>query len=98
MINKNCIYGKVTGVTVAEFGTGDIEMNGSEKDKNGSVHLAFKTVETPGIIGKKVKSTYKTFDEMQPEIVFIFNKIESIDSVINMLKDCRKDFKKKINL
>ena len=87
MITKNAKYGKTKYVVVAEMGTGDVHMIGSEKAENGSVHLAFKTTKTPQPVDTKVKS----YDEFQPEIVFIFNKVESIDSLISMLQDCRSE-------
>lgn len=91
MITKNAKYGETNDVVVAEMGTGDVLMIGSQKAENGSVHLAFKTTETPQPINVIVDTKVKSYDEFQPEIVFIFNKVESIDSLISMLQNCRDE-------
>lgn len=90
MIVKGQKYGETTDVVIAVMGTGDVHMIGSEKDENGSVHLAFRTMEEPqpiNVISDIDKGL--EFDDLKPQIVFIFNKVESIDSLINMLKDCK---------
>ena len=94
MIHERGNYGKTKNIAIAEFGTGDIQMVGSKKGKNGETVLAFKTHEKPHPINVKEKSDWKSFDEMKPEIVFIFNKIESIDSLISMLEDCKSEMNK----
>lgn len=91
MIRKNSKYGETNDVVVAEMGTGDVHMLGSEKAEDGSVHLAFRTTDTPKPINVIVDTEVKSFDEFKPDIVFIFHKVKSIDSLINMLKDCRKE-------
>ena len=91
MITKNATYGQTKNVMVCEMGTGDVWMLGSEKGEKGETVLAMKTVAEPRPINVIEKASVETFDEMQPELVFIFNKIESIDSFINMLKDCRTE-------
>jgi hypothetical protein len=83
-------YGKTKDVMVCEMGTGDVWMVGSEKGDNGESVLAMKTVSDPQPINVIQKASIDTFDEMAPELVFIFHKIESIDSMINMLKDCKE--------
>ena len=95
MIVKNAIFGKTENVTVCEMGTGDVWMLGSEKDKEGSVVLALKTVLDPQPINVKRKTKVKSFDEMAPELVFIFSKVESIDSLIGQLEDIKEQMQKK---
>ena len=94
MIYKKADFGNTEGIMVCEMGFGDIGMHGSAKGANGEVVLAFKTYSEPHPINVVEKSPYKSFDEMQPELVFIFNKVESIDSVISMLVDCREELLK----
>jgi len=89
MINKKADYGKTKDIMVCEIGTGDVIMISSEKGENGETILALKTVSEPHPINIITKTDIKTFDEMKPELVFIFNKVESIDCMINMLKDCK---------
>ena len=91
MITKNAQFGKTTDVVVCEMGTGDVWMVGSEKGENGETMLAMKTVLEPRPINVIEKASVESFDEMKPELVFIFNKTESIDSVINMLLDCKAE-------
>ena len=88
-------FGKTKNIMIAEFGTGDIWMLGSQKGENGETFLAFKTVKEPRPINVVEKATVKTFDEMKPELVFVFNKVESLDSLINSLKDCKKEMTRK---
>ncbi len=92
MITKNANYGKTKNVTVLELGTGDCKMAHS-KFQNNEVHLAFKTTE-PNPINVALEPYPKgtTMNDIQPELVFIFRKIESIDAVIYMLNSCRKEF------
>lgn len=92
MITNNSTYGATENVTVAEMGTGDVHMMGSEKAEDGSVHLGFRTVSEPQPINVIVPMEAKSYDELKPQIVFIFRKEESIDSLINMLIDCKKEF------
>lgn len=94
MIIKNAEYGNTKNVVIAEFGKGDVHMIGSEGDENGGVHLAFKTTKEPQPINVIVDTNVSSYDEFQPEIVFIFNKSESIDSLISMLQECKKEMVK----
>lgn len=90
MIIKNATFGKTENTIVCELGAGDVFMLGSKKGNNGEVILALKTIE-PREIGIKRKTDINSFDELQPEIVFIFNKIESLDALIDTLLDCRTE-------
>ncbi len=89
MITKNARFGNTENVTVCEMGTGDVHMLGSLKDDDNEVSLAFRTVPDPQPINVKTKTSIKSFDEMKPELVFIFSKVESIDSLIGQLEDCK---------
>lgn len=91
MIHKNATYGQTKNIMVCEMGTGDVWMIGSEKGENGETVLAMKTVSEPRPINVIEKPSVKSFDEMQPELVFVFNKVESIDSFINMLQGCKTE-------
>lgn len=91
MITKNAQFGETTDVVVCEMGTGDVWMVGSEKGENGETIMAMKTVLEPRPINVIEKASVESFDEMKPELVFIFNKVESIDSFINMLLDCKAE-------
>jgi hypothetical protein len=71
-------FGNTEGVIVAEFGTGDVWMLGSEKGDKGETVLAFKTIDPPREIGVRVATDLKSFDEMKPQLAFVFNKVESI--------------------
>lgn len=92
MITKNGIYGKTENVVVVELGTGDCHMVMSEK-LNNEVHLTLRTTE-PNEINSDLPPILEgvTFDDLKPEIAFIFRKVESIDSLIHMLKLCRDEF------
>lgn len=84
-------FGKTKDILIAEFGTGDIWMLGSKKGKKGETVLAFKTTKELRPINVVQETSVKSFDEMKPELVFVFNKVESIDSLIGSLQDCRKE-------
>jgi hypothetical protein len=92
MIYKNTKYGNINDVVVVEMGTGDVHMVGSHK-VNESVHLSLRSGE-PLPIGNILNKKFKTMDEFSPEIVFIFNKIESLDALIDILLGCRKEMTK----
>lgn len=94
MITKKAIFGNTEDVTVCEMGTGDVWMLGSELGENGQTVLAMKTVSDPRPINVVEKASVKTFDEMEPEIAFIFNKVESIDCMISMLEGCKSEMLK----
>ena len=66
-------------------------ISGDEKGKKGETMLAMKTVLEPKPINIIEKASVESFDEMKPELVFIFHKTESIDSLINMLQDCKAE-------
>ncbi len=93
-IEKKIFYGEHE-VVLAVFGDGKIELNNTyaftnEKDE---VHVLFKSVEKPQKINRKMNKTYKSVDEFAPEIVFVFRSPESISSLINQLKDAKKELK-----
>ena len=90
MINKNATLGKTENIMICEMGVGDVWMVGSKKGEKGETVLAFKN-SSPKPINVLQKASVESFDEMKPELVFIFNKVESIDSFINMLQDCKTE-------
>lgn len=92
MIEKNATYGKTDNVVIVKLGKGDVHMIMSEKSEDNSVHLAFRTTEPHSINEIREIEDGITYDDLKPEIVFIFNKVEGIDSLIEMLKDCKKEF------
>ena len=94
MIHKKATFGKTKDIMVCIMGTGDVKMIGSEKGEKGETVLALKTVNESHPIDVREKAKVKTFDEMKPELVFIFNKVESIDCMIHMLEDCRGEMLK----
>lgn len=93
MIHKKAEFGKTKDIMVCIMGTGDVQLVGSGKGENGETMLALKTVNEPHPIDVIEKANVKTFDEMKPELVFVFNKIESIDCMIHMLEDCRDEMR-----
>jgi hypothetical protein len=97
MITKNAKFGNTENIMVCEMGTGDVWMLGSKKGKKGETVLAMKTVTVPRPINVVLKASVESFDEMKPELVFVFNKVESIDSFINMLKDCKTEMLSGVN-
>ncbi len=95
MIHKKAKFGNTKDIMVCEIGTGDIYMIGSEKGEKGETVLAFKSQKEPKPINVIEKASVESFDEMEPELVFIFNKVESIDSIISMLNGCKEEMLKK---
>ena len=94
MIHKKANFGNTKGIMICEFGKGTIIMNGSGKGADGRVVLAFKTADEPGVMHVVSKTHYESFDKMKPELVFMFEKAESIDRLISILNDCKADLLK----
>jgi len=92
MIKRNATYGKTKNVVVVELGAGDVHMVMGEKAEDKSVHLTLRTTEPRPINITQEIEDGVTFDDLKPEIAFIFHKVESIESFINMLKDCKTEF------
>ena len=91
MITKNATFGETQNVVVCEFGSGDVWMVGSELGENQETVLGFKTVKESKQINKLVETSIKSYDEMKPELVFIFNEVDSIDCLISMLGELKKE-------
>lgn len=86
MITKNENYGISKGVTIADFGKGDILVSDGfiEETKTGCLMLAN---DVPNEIGKDHPERIgKTTDELKQDIIFTFTKPESIDVVIRALE------------
>lgn len=88
MIYKRARFGNVDNVTVCEFGTGDIEMVQANYD-NGAVCLCLKT-QKQGEIGRVEEHGYKNTDDMQPQVVLMFARVESVAAVIISLEEIRQ--------
>lgn len=93
MIFKNAIFGNTQYVTVCEFGTGTIKMVQS-KPKDGTVNLYLKTQE-PEPIGLVQEHSYKSIDDMKPEVVLMFKNIESLNAVILTLQELKEGLQTK---
>jgi hypothetical protein len=98
MIHKDATFGKTKNVTLLEFGTGDILMTGSRKSDEGITVVAMKTMNKPMPINVRFDSRYKTFNEMQPEVVLVFKEIESIDSLISALQNTKIEMQSNIEV
>lgn len=94
MITKNATLGSTKNVTVCELGLGDVWILGSEIGKEGYTVLGFKTIAEPKPIGCTIETSVKSFDEMEPELAFIFRNTESIDCLIEMLQGCKSEMEK----
>lgn len=95
MIVKDAQFGNTKGVTVVLMGKGDVYMVSSKRLKTGGVCLCFKTVKEPKPINVNKPSDYDSFDEMEPELAFMFSATESIDAVISMLELCKNTMNEK---
>lgn len=95
MIFKNVDYAATSGVTLLEFGLGDICMmciEANDTDGGPLGGLIFKATE-PHPIGHDDASVLgKTTDDIQPEVIMTFSKVESIDVLIERLQMARSQF------
>lgn len=88
MIRKDVQYSKCLIPCLVEFGKGDVAVMDGINEYHACV--MFKNA-SPGEIG--AADTYikgQTSDEIGPELIMVFNKIESIDVVIGKLKLCKR--------
>ena len=96
MIDHNVTYGTVEGVTVLQFGTGDIRMHavkyGPEQGPEFPyAGVIFKNDEPQPIGTVQPKVEQQTSNDVQPEVVMIFTKVASIDALIETLQEARQD-------
>jgi len=89
---KDSIYKIEENKTIVAFGSGAI-MTGQSWDKKNQVMVHFCDTKEKHIIGanKSSETTWKELERGQT-IIFGFNKLESIDVVIEELLDARSKF------
>jgi len=72
----------------AEFGTGDIQINAAEGDDYVAVSFRNSEVkpigthDTPELVGTPI-------DELKPQFVMTFNRVESIDAIMRSLQESK---------
>jgi hypothetical protein len=82
MIYKNAKFGEHTCISV-EFGSGDIEVAFGVMDK--SKFVCFKNIKKRKV-GELISEEFKgNVSEAKPEVVIIFNRVESLDILIDFL-------------
>lgn len=87
MIRKNAQFGTIRVQSLAEFGKGDIQVIDAKGDNYAAV--LFRN-DIPHKIGDTDPSTAGiTTDQFKPEIVLLFDNIESIDVVIEAFLNAR---------
>lgn len=91
MIYLDASIGEVKNVTVLEFGKGDIHMYLGANSKEGRVDLYFKNGEVEEI-GVGQAHEHMTIEELNPQIVMLFKKVESIDALITRLNEAKEMF------
>ena len=84
MITKGIKHQGYENITVAEFGDGDIGMKVLPSTNNETFGILFSNTEK-GEIGVSVKREIR-----EPEMLFIFKNIESLDVVIHALRECKR--------
>ncbi len=84
MITKGIEHQGYENITVAEFGDGDIGMEVLPSTNNKTFGVLFSNTEK-GEIGVSVKREIR-----EPEMLFIFKNIESLDVVIHALQECKR--------
>lgn len=95
MIHYNQKYFETEGVTILEFGKGTISVCPSASEKDKEVYILFRTTEA-GKIGDDNGLFLKgmTANDVKPEVMFAFPKVESIDVVIDALIEAKNDLAK----
>lgn len=92
MIHYNQKYFDTEGVTILEFGKGTISVCPSASEKDKEVYILFRTTEA-GKIGDDNGLFLKgmTANDVKPEVMLSFPKVESIDVVIDALVQAKND-------
>lgn len=87
MIYKNVTVGKIEGVTICEFGTGDIGVS-TAKYADGKQFIYFANQKAPITpIGSDISENYgKTSDETGIDVSLEFTKVESVQVLIDALE------------
>jgi len=92
MIYRNAKYGNVEHpVMVVEMGVGDVLMYAGHKLEDGTVDLLFAHSEETTIINHPLKHDKKTALDVDPLLVLKVNNPASIDAIIGMLNECKKE-------
>lgn len=86
MIKKNISVSNVTNVTVCEFGSGSINVAYAKQQEKNVV--VFWNRE-PSAIGTETFCAGRSTDETGLDLMFVFDKPESIDVVIEKLNECK---------
>lgn len=92
MIYYNQKYFEAERVTILEFGKGDIGVSSSVSERDKEVYLLFRTTKA-GTIGERNGLVQKgmTSNDVKPEVIFCFPKVESINVVIDALMEARSE-------
>lgn len=90
---KNEIFENNDFLTTCVFGSGDIIISGFI-NSNYTVGVSFSNSETKHDIGEPIlEAVGKPLSDIDPQVMFVFDKVESLDVLIDILKD----LKNKIN-
>lgn len=95
MILKNTDFHKVKNVTALEFGAGDIAVTSMENKQDKYTGVVFQNIKS-GKINRdcpEIKTGLINKDHAF-EVVMIFSKVESIDVVLDALKDAKRALKR----
>lgn len=84
MIFKNGTVGKHINVTLLEFGKGDIDV--APAITNGKPNSLVFYARPESEIGTTTNNVGKTTDEVGIDVMFVFEKPESIDVIVKQLK------------
>jgi hypothetical protein len=98
MVHYNQKYFETEGVTILEFGKGDIAVSSAESLTDKEAYLLFRS--TPaGVIGEynEAMKAGMNSNDVKPEVLMVFPKPESIDVVIETLKEAKKSLIKMLN-
>jgi hypothetical protein len=93
MIHKNATVGVIQGVTLAEFGNGDIEVIAAKQIVTGFPNILLKNSEPHPIGTDHHRQEGTTTDELEAfEVCLTFSKPESIDVLIGKLQEVKEFF------
>jgi len=90
MVQKNMNFGNVVDITIAEFGTGDILVGTGYTNNVGFCSFKNQEVHQIGWVNEEKLGADMRFEDI--DFLMVFNKIESLDVVIEGLMKIRKDF------
>ena len=89
MIHKNVKVGKQIVHTYLEFGKGDINVGATISQHENTSSVVFKSQDSTPIGTEDESVKGKTTDFYVPEVIMSFDKIESIDVVIEQLNHAK---------